>query len=197
VLVREPMVPRYRQMIKSVLIFTTLVAIFYYATLPFLVNNGFAETGVGKDIFKVVVSIIGITKETGGIVAIVNVDGNSRIKTFDLNPTDPSTYTSINGYLKFVATFPNVDVKPGDIYRTCVVKLSDMHHYCQERKNSSAKGSEIVDIVLDKNIKRSDVEKTIEVKNMVKNVEKNMVKNVGENEVKIEAKNILPNYTVK
>ena len=192
-LVREPLVPRYRQMIKSVLIITTLVAIFYYATLPFIVYNGFAETGVGKDIFKVVVSIIGITKETGGIVAIVNVDGNSRIKTFDLNPTDPSTYTSMSGYLKFVATFPNVDVKPGDIYRACVVKLSDMHHYCQERKNSSEKGSEIVDIVLDKNIKRSDVEKTIEVKN----VEKNMVKNVGENEVKIEAKNILPNYTVK
>lgn len=188
-LVREPMVPRYRQMIKLVLIFIPLVAIFYCACLPFPVNDGFAETGVGKDIFKVVVSIIGITKETGGIVAIVNVDGNSRVKTFDLNPTDSSTYTSKKGYLKFVATFPNIDVEPGDIYRACVVKLSDMHHYCQERKISSAKGSEIVDIVLDKNIKRSDVEKTIEVKNMVKNI--------GENEVKIEAKNILPNYSVK
>ena len=144
-----------------------------------LVNNGFAETGVGKNIFKVVVSIFGIPKETGDIVAIVNVDGNSRVKTFDFNPTNPST---INGdVLKFVATFPNVVVESGDIYRACVVKLNDMHHYCQERKNSSAKGSEIVEIVLDKTIKRAEIEKRNEVKN----------------EVKIEAKNILPNYSAK
>ena len=99
---------------------------------------------------------------------------------------NPSTYSSTNGdVLKFVATFPNVDVGSGDIYKACVVKLNDMHHYCQERKNSSAKGSEIVDIVLDKKIKRPDLEKNNEVKNGVKN------------EVKIEAKNILPNYSAK
>ena len=60
-----------------------------------------------------------------------------------------------------------------------------MHHYCQEHKNSSAKGSEFVDIVLDKKIKRPDLEKTNEVKIEVKN------------EVKNETKNILPNYSAK
>jgi hypothetical protein len=60
-----------------------------------------------------------------------------------------------------------------------------MHHYCQEGKNSSAKGSEFVEIVLDKKIKRPDLEKNNEVKNEV------------ENQVKIETKNILPNYSVK
>lgn len=185
-LVREPKVPQYHRMIKSAVIFAVLLAIFYYATITFQANSGFAETGVGKGIFKVVVSIFGITKETGDIVAIVNVDGNSRVKTFDLNPKNPSTYSTINGdVLKFVATFPNVDVGSGDIYKACVVKLNDMHHYCQERKNSSAKGSEIVDIVLDKKIKRPDLEKNNEVRNGVKN------------EVKNEAKNILPNYSAK
>lgn len=189
-LVREPKVPQYHRMIKSAVIFAVLLAIFYYATIPFLVNNGFAETGVGKDIFKIVVSIFGITKETGDIVAIVNVDGNSRVKTFDLNPTNPSTYSSINGdVLKFVATFPNVVVESGEIYRVCVVKLNDMHQYCQEHKNSSAKGSEVVDIVLDKKIKRADIEKMNKVKNEVK-IE-------AKNEVKMEAKNILPNYSAK
>ena len=155
-LVGEPNVSRYHRMIKSAVIFAVLLAIFYLAPIP-LVNSGFAETGVGKDVFKVVVSIFGIPKETGDVVAVVNVDGHSRVKTFDLNPTNPST---INGdVLKFVATFPNVVVESGDIYRACVVKLNDMHHYCQERKNSSAKGSEIVDIVLDKKIKRPATEK--------------------------------------
>ena len=110
-LVGEPNVSRYHRMIKSAVIFAVLLAIFYLAPIP-LVNSGFAETGVGKDVFKVVVSIFGITKETGDIVAIVNVDGNSRVKTFDLNPTNSSTYSSINGdVLKFVATFPDVDVE--------------------------------------------------------------------------------------
>ena len=183
-LVRKPKVPQYHRMIKSAVIFAVLPALFYYATIPFLVNNGFAETGVAKNIFKVIVSIYGITKETGDIVAIVNVDGSSRVKTFDFNPTNPSTYSSINGnVLKFVATFPNVVVESGEIYRACVVKLKDMHQYCQERKNSSAKGSEVVEIVLDKTIKRAEIVKMNELKNELKN------------EVKIEARNILPNYS--
>jgi hypothetical protein len=193
VLVREPKGPQYHRMIKSAVIFAVLFVIFYYPTITFPANSGFAETGVSKGIFKVVVSIFGITKETGDIVAIVNVDGNSRVKTFDLTPTNQSTYSSINGdVLKFVATFPDVDVESGDIYKACVVKLNDMHHYCQERKNSSAKGSEFVDIVLDKKIKRPDLEKNNEVKNEVNNEVENEIKN----EVKIET-NILPNYSVK
>ena len=168
-------------MINSAVIFSVLLAIFYYAPIPFLANSGFAETGVGKDVFNVVVSIFGITKETGDIVAIVNVDGNSRVKTFDLNPSNPSTYGSINGdYLKFVATFPDVVVESGDIYRACVVKLNDMHQYCQQGKNSLAKGSETVDIVLD-NKMRPDLEKNNEAKNEAKN----------------EDKSILPNYSAK
>ena len=58
----------------------------------------------------------------------------------------------------------------------------------EERKNSSAKGSEFVDIVPDKKIKRPDLEKNNEVKNEVENEIKN--------EVKIET-NILPNYSAK
>jgi hypothetical protein len=184
--VREPKVPQYHRMIKLAVIFAVLLTIFYYATITITANSGFAETGVGKGIFKVLVSIFGITKETGDIVAIVNVDGNSRVKTFDLTPTNQSTYSSINGdVLKFLAAFPDVDVESGDIYKACVVKLNDMHHYCQERKNASAKGSEIVDIVLDKKIKRPDLEKNNEINNEIKN------------EVKIESKNILPNYSAK
>ena len=173
---REPKVPQYHRMIKSAVIFAVLLTIFYYATITITANSGFAETGGGKGIFKVVVSIFGITTETGDIVAIVNVDGNSRIKTFDLNQRNPSTYSSTNGdVLKFVATFPDVDVESGNIYRACVVKLNDMHQYCQEHKHSPAKGSEFVDIVLDKKIKRPDLEKNNEVKNQVKNELKNEI----------------------
>jgi hypothetical protein len=176
--VRESKLPLYPRIIKSAAIFAALLAIFYYASVPYLVNSGFAETGVGKDIFKVVVSIFGVTKETGDMAAIVNVDGNSRVKIFDLNSAKLSTYNSMYGdVVKFVAAFPDVVVESGDIYRACVVKLNDMHHYCQEGKNSSTKGPEIVDISLGKKIKRADTEK--------------------KNEVKNEVKNVLPNYSAK
>ena len=55
-----------------------------------------------------------------------------------------------------------------------------MHQYCQQGKNSLAKGSETVDIVLD-NKMRPDLEKNNEAKNEAKN----------------EDKSILPNYSAK
>jgi hypothetical protein len=46
-----------------------------------------AETGVGKDVFKVVVSLFGISNSTKDIVTIVNVDDQTKVKEY--NAEDP------------------------------------------------------------------------------------------------------------
>ena len=42
-----------------------------------------AESGVGKDVFKVVVSLFGITNSTKDIVTLVNVKDQTKIKLFN------------------------------------------------------------------------------------------------------------------
>jgi hypothetical protein len=130
-----------------------------------------AETGIGKDIFKVVVSVFGVTKETGDIAATVTVNGNSRVKTFHFDHNKLSGGNSSSQYstLEFVAAFPNVAVNSGDAYKACVLRLSDMHHFCENGKNSPAKRAEFVDILLDKNAKRQDPPKQSDPKDLLPN----------------------------
>lgn len=47
----------YRKIIIPTVAFAALLAVFDYAPVSYLVNNAHAETGIGKDVFKVVVSV--------------------------------------------------------------------------------------------------------------------------------------------
>jgi hypothetical protein len=114
-----------------------LIAVFDYAPISYLANNAHAETGIGKDVFKVVVSVFGANKETGDILTLVtNI-----------------TSTQNDNIIEFVAAFPKVNVNPGDHYRSCVITPNTMHKYCKEGSNSPAKRPEFVDISLDKELK--------------------------------------------
>jgi hypothetical protein len=134
-----------------------LIAVFDYAPISYLANNAHAETGIGKDVFKVVVSIFGANKETGDILALVTVNENSKAKLFDLHSTSLGstniTSTQNDNIIEFVAAFPKVNVNPGDHYRSCVITPNTMHKYCKEGSNSPAKRPEFVDISLDKELK--------------------------------------------
>ena len=81
-------------------------------------NMAYGETGIGKDVFKVVVSIFGVTKDMGDIAAAVTVNGNSKIKSFDVDGMNPQTADPTSsqdvGVIEFVATFPNTQVNVGD-----------------------------------------------------------------------------------
>jgi hypothetical protein len=161
----------------------TFCVVHYYLT-----NIVSAEGEKGSTFFKVTVSIIGVTKETGDITAIVTFDGLSKVKTFKSDPGRLSANSSINWYeLKFVATFPDVVLDPGTVYRACVIKLNDMHHYCQEGKYSSAKSQEFVSIVLDKKIKIPEMEKKHKVINIANDL--------PSNETNEEIRDVLPNYS--
>src|SRR5436309_2050111 len=85
--------------------------------LLWIISDSLAETGVGKDVFKVIVSIYGIKDRTGDVTAIVTADGHSRVKTFYLNRENLTTNNSSNqNVLRFTAAFPNVVLKSGDTY---------------------------------------------------------------------------------
>lgn len=178
--------PKFRESSNlSVLMIIMLVTI--YVVNYCLTNPIFAEGEKDSTTFKVTVSIIGVTKGTGDITAIVTVDGISKVKTFKSDPGRLSANSSNNWYaLKFVAIFPNVILDSNTVYRACAVKLNDMHHYCQEGKYSSVKSQEFVSIVLDKKIKRPEVEKYKAI---------NIVNDLPRNESNEEVRNVLPNYS--
>jgi hypothetical protein len=152
----------YHKIIIPAVAFAALLAVFDYAPVSYLVNNAHAETGIGKDVFKVVVSVFGANKEIGDILALVTVNENSKAKVFDIHsmsrpPVNAST-TQNENVIEFVATFPKVAVNTGDSYRSCVITPNTMHQYCEEGSNSPAKRPEFVDISLDK-VKKSDTAK--------------------------------------
>lgn len=133
------------------------------AVAVFLFSIGMteAETGIGTDIFKVVLTIIGADKaETGDVVAIVTVNDHAKVKFFELkspnsisnpsNASEPSssTETTDEKIIEYVATFPNVTVNSGDAYNACVLPLKSLKIVCSEGHNSPAKRPEFVDISL-------------------------------------------------
>lgn len=140
-----------------------LGSIYLSALAVFLFSVGMteAETGIGSDIFKVVLTIIGADKaKTGDVVAIVTVNDHAKVKFFELkspdlisnpsNTSEPSssTETTDEKIIEYVATFPNVTVNSGDSYNACVLPLKSLKIVCSEGHNSPAKRPEFVDISL-------------------------------------------------
>jgi hypothetical protein len=131
------------------------------AVFLFSVGMTEAETGIGSDIFKVVLTLIGADKaKTGDVVAIVTVNDHAKVKFFELkspdlisnpsNTSEPSTSTETTDekIIEYVATFPNVTVNSGDSYNACVLPLKSLKIVCSEGHNSPAKRPEFVDISL-------------------------------------------------
>jgi hypothetical protein len=109
-----------------------------------------AETGKGADIFKVILSIFDIQPTTGDIVAIVNVNGESKVKQIKTADTSVNA-TQSGGIKEFVATFPLLNVNPGDEYKACVLLLKDLSKdslICKTGMNSPAKRAEYIDLSL-------------------------------------------------
>lgn len=118
--------------------------------------NAFAQTTASspetekKDIFKVIMTVQGLKHDTGDVVTIVSVNGESRVKLFD----DSKTYIhSVNaagtgGIVEYVATFPNMTVKNGDEYKVCVLTIKDLNLICETGTNSPALRPEFKDLYL-------------------------------------------------
>jgi hypothetical protein len=108
------------------------------------------------DIFKVIMTLFGIDKSKGDVIAIVTVNNGetSRVKFLDAEApyvaqTINNTGTSgIGGLIEYVATFPNVTVNAGDEYKACVLPVKDLELKCKTGHNSPAARLELADISL-------------------------------------------------
>jgi hypothetical protein len=120
-----------------------------------------AETGKGEDIFKVILTIFGVDKSKGDVVAIVTVNNGeaSKVKFLDtdaflapsnLTTLSPSTTNPAAGsnIIEYVATFPNVTIDPGEEYKACVLPVKDLEIICTTGNNSPASRPEFVDLSL-------------------------------------------------
>jgi hypothetical protein len=115
-----------------------------------------AKTGKGKDVFKVILTIFGVDKSKGDIVAIVTANNGeaSRVKFLDseapyvVSMANPNTPGAEGGLVEYVATFPNITVNSGAEYNTCVMTTKILELSCKTGHNSPALRPEFVDINL-------------------------------------------------
>jgi hypothetical protein len=108
------------------------------------------ETGKGTDVFKVILSLFDITPTTGDVVAIVTVNGESKVKFFETENIAMNASTG-GGIQQYIATFPNVNVNVGDEYKACALLLADVSAdslLCKTGFNSPAKRPEFIDLSL-------------------------------------------------
>lgn len=132
------MEPNY--LMKSLIITGLIVAIvFANVNLLFKVS---AETGAGKDVFKVIVTLFDITNSTKDIVTLVNVNDQTKIKLF--NADNPQTQGQDK--VSYTLTFPNLTVNDGDPYTVCTVKVENFKLDCIKGKNSPLNRPEFVDV---------------------------------------------------
>ena len=127
-----------------------------FATI-FTVTPIHAETGKGEDIFRVIMTIFGVDKSKGDVVAIVTANNGeaSRVKFLDSEAPYVIPINSSGGgisggshLVEYVATFPNVTVNAGDEYKAFVLTTKDLQLICSTGNNSPANRPEFVDISL-------------------------------------------------
>lgn len=125
------------------LIVVVLVSIIIFTNVSQL-GKVVAETGIGNDVFKVTVTLFGITNSTRDITTIVNVKDETKVKVF--NAENPEGLD--NATVSYVMTFPNMEVNAGEPYTVCTTSIEDFELNCIEGNNSPVNRPEFVDINL-------------------------------------------------
>ena len=125
----------FASVVLSALVFSFLLG-------NFAMSNVVAESGVGKDVFKVVVSLYGITNSTKDIITIVNVGDGTNVKLYDSgNPT-----TEGSDKVSYTFAFPNMAVEDGQTYTVCTMSTDNFKLNCENGNNSPLNRPEFVDI---------------------------------------------------
>lgn len=101
-----------------------------------------AETGVGKDVFKVIVTLFNITNSTKDITTMVNVKDQTKVKIF--NAENPESL--VEDKVSYTMTFTNLIVNDGDPDTVCTVSVENFVLNCVEGNNSPIGRPEFVDI---------------------------------------------------
>jgi hypothetical protein len=110
-----------------------------------VIHQALAETGQGDDVFRVIMTIFGVDKSKGDVVAIVTVNNGEASKVRFL---DSDIAAGSGGIIEYVATFPNVTVNAGEQYQACVLPVKTLEPICTTGNNSPAARPEFVDLSL-------------------------------------------------
>jgi hypothetical protein len=131
----------------AVMIVLISIAVVFIATSPVQ-----AETGLGTDIFRVILTIFGVDESKGDVIAIVTAkDQDARVKLFDASGPEvvPLNVSEGGGHLiEYVATFPNLTMNSGDGYEACIATVKNLELICETGDNSPASRPEFVDLSL-------------------------------------------------
>jgi hypothetical protein len=138
---------------------TVTVAVMLSSTIFLLKNSqvagqigGESETKIKKqDIFKIILTVNGLGKESGDVIAFVTVNGQSKVKLFDDEKSYLNSRTSNSGgqgFIEYVSTFPNRTIETGEQYKACALLIRDSNLICQTGNNSPALRPEIVDLYI-------------------------------------------------
>ena len=151
----------------------TVVIILLTFAATFNINSVQAETGKGKDVFKVIMTIFGVDESKGDVVAIVTAkDEQAKVKLFDASgPAVVPLNASEGGgrLIEYVATFPNLTVNAGDEYNACVATVKDLELICKSGNNSPAARPEFVDLPLNTTTNTDIQQETTEEGNPIEN----------------------------
>jgi hypothetical protein len=135
------------------LIFLTAVVMGLSLAATLQINQILAETGKGEDVFRVILTIYGVDKSKGDLVAILTTNNGeaSRVKFLDSEAPYVIPLGPLSGFgnlIEYVATFPNVTVNAGEEYKACVVTTKDLEPICSIGNNSPASRPEFVELSL-------------------------------------------------
>ena len=97
------------------------------------------ESGIGKDAFKIVVSLYGITDSTKDIITIANAGDQTKVK---LHPAGNSTADKVS----YVFSFPGLRVEDGERYNVCTMSIENFNLKSEHGQNSPFSRREVVDI---------------------------------------------------
>ena len=123
-----------------------------------------AQVGTESEIFRVIMTIFGVDKSKGAVIAIITVNNGeaSKVKLFEsdtfpslssnassMAPVTTTASASDPGIVEYVTTFPNVTVDSGQEYQACVITTKNLELICKTGFNSPAARPEFVDLSLE------------------------------------------------
>ena len=97
-----------------------------------------------KDVFKVIVTLSGITSSTKDILILVNIKDQTKSKLF--NAQDPQIKGADK--INYTITFPGSTIDEDDKYTVCIMSIKDFKVECDNANNSPVKKPEFVEINL-------------------------------------------------
>lgn len=125
---------------KLTLVGAIIISVLFTNVIIF--GSAKAESGEGTDVFKVIVTLYGITNSTKDVLTLVNVQDQTKIKLF--NAEDPENQGQDK--VSYTMTFPGIDVQDGDPYTVCTTSVDNFKLECDKGKNSPLNRPEFVDI---------------------------------------------------